>query len=276
MKQWGLALSGGGACGLANIGVIEVLEEHNLKPNAISGSSMGAIIGAMYALGSSANALRKLAEDLQLTQMASFTTNMWQQGLHGGLLRPKLQQILGDSIGDATIADCATPFVCIAGKVLKPIQWHTSLSNGFTGHILECIEPHVFSKNTKILDAIMASSAVPVIFSPVEIDGEQFIDLVRFGAIPARTLQSLYAPEVLIATDTAPTYEGAQSLMPLSWRTFLEEGMDELQKSKAVCDLVIEPQSIGSPVRFDKADAWISSGREAAQNMLPTIQNILA
>lgn len=276
MKTWGLALSGGGACGLANIGVLEVLHEAGLKPDYISGSSMGAIVGGLYAIGEKPDALRSLAENLQLTKIAELETQKMFSGLHTGFFRPKLKELLHSIIGNARIGDCGIPFVCIAGKVREPIQWQRILNEDFVTTIKEQIEPVVFDKDTLLIDAIMASSAVPVVFSPVKIEGEEFIDLVHFGAIPARTLRQMYAPNVLVATDTTPQYENITPWLPNSWQNFLKEGYQELQKSKDACDLIISCECIASPLSFDKTKDWIASGKKAAAAQLENMRTLLS
>ena len=203
--KWGLALSGGGSWGIANGGIIEVLDSNNIKPNYISGSSMGAIIGALYALGYPPSVFTDLVNDISLWNIANFKRKTLKGGLHAGILSQNISKLLNPLIGDALIEDCKIPFVCVAGKVSNPIKWQNILLGSFTDEISETVELHVFSKQTRIVDAIMASSAIPVLFSPVEIDGDSFIDLCSFGAIPTRTLRDTYHPDIIVATKTTPT-----------------------------------------------------------------------
>src|SRR3989338_1204623 len=80
-KSWGLALSGGSAFGIANAGVIEVLERENLRPNCIVGSSMGAIVGALWALGCTTKDMRAVCSGLSLLSVASLSDTPFQGGL---------------------------------------------------------------------------------------------------------------------------------------------------------------------------------------------------
>jgi len=273
--KWGLVLSGGAALGLSNAGVLRVLEAENLKSDSIAGSSMGAIIGALYAYTGSTAALEKLCDSLTLTNAARLSDNPLKDGLHGGLFRQHLALHLDEYLGDATIADCRIPFVCVAGRVKKPVDWLRIVRPGFTDHILECVEVHVFEPQTRLIDAIMASSAIPVIFSPVKIGKDTFVDLVHFGAIPARTLRSMHNPDVIIATDTNPEYGALVNLLPASWKEFLDRGYAELEKSKRSCDLVIRPAAPAAVFRFDKASAFLEAGEKAAREKLPEIVALL-
>lgn len=275
MQPFGLALSGGAAYGLANIGVLEVLEQEGFQPCCIAGSSMGAIVGAVYALRGKATDLAPLCEDIRLWKIVRPSAGVWRRGLHGGLLRPQLEALLGNALGQACIGDCAVPFVCIAGKVSSPIDWTAIVQTGFTEDILRNVSVHVFDADTRLIDAVTASSAIPVLFSPVRIGDCEYVDLVHFGAIPARTLRGMHHPDVLIATNTNPVYDTLLHLLPASWRTFLESGYNEMKQSMQAADIVIEPVMPKRLFRFDKAEAFIAAGRTAATQQMNAIRTLL-
>lgn len=271
---WGLALSGGTACGFANIGVLEVLEEHDLKPDYVAGSSMGAVVGALYALGKTPKEIHKLVSGLSPFGIAKISENPLKGGLHGGFLRQQIQEHLEPIIGEKRIADCVIPFVCIAGKVRKPIEWMNILKDGFTAYAGQCVERCIFPPDTKIMDAILASTAIPVIFSPTIIEGEQYIDLISFGAIPARSLKETHHPDILVATDTNPAWDSVEHLLPKGWKKFLNDGQAYMQESKAICDLVIKPKLPYPQYRFDKADEFIESGRVAMEKSMKKLRGL--
>ncbi|MDD4627809.1 MAG: patatin-like phospholipase family protein [Candidatus Peribacteraceae bacterium] len=273
--SWGLVLSGGAAFGIANGGVIEVLEREKLKPDCVAGSSMGAIIAATYAMGIPVSELHACVRKLTLGNVACLSKHPLKGGLCGGILRQNLEHHLEPLLGDARIADCKIPFVCTAGRVKKPIQWLHILKKGFTEEILSGVEFHVFSPETRLLDAVMASSAIPVVFSPVEIDGKQYVDLCHFGPIPARALQSKCHPEKIIATDTYPTYEALRNFLPGGWNEFLEAGYAEIRKSKAVCDLLIKPVMPFALFRFDKGEEFWQAGKKAAAKCIADVRAII-
>jgi predicted acylesterase/phospholipase RssA len=236
---------------------------------------MGAIIAALYAYTGSTDVLSKLCDVLRLDSVARISDTPFKGGLHGGLFRQHLEYHLKDILGDATIGDCKIPFVCTAGKVKQPVDWLRIIQPGFTDYALSCVEFNVFEPNTRILDAIMASSAIPVVFSPVTIDGTQYIDTVHFGAIPARTLREMHHPQVIIASDTNPSYGIIEKLLPVAWQEFLQRGYDELEKSRQSADLVIVPVMPANLLRFDKAREFMMAGEEATEKRLKEIQTLL-
>jgi NTE family protein len=271
--SWGLVLSGGIAQGIASGGVLEVLEREGIKPNAIAGSSMGAIIAALWALGHSASTLRTLCDRLSLLTVA--VPNFESGSVSQGFLRQSLDTHLKDLVGDATIGDCKIPFVCVAGRMKEIVTLQDFLRRDAAAVINSKVELHVFPPETRVMDAIMASSAIPFVFSPVVIGNDHFVDLLNFGAIPSRTLKAIHHPDVIIATDTTQSSESYKHFLPPGWREFLEASDKSLEESKKACDLVIRPEMPYGPYRFDKATAFFEAGREAAEQALPLIQNLL-
>lgn len=267
--SWGLVLSGGAALGIANGGVLEVLDREGLKPDFVAGSSMGAIIGAAYALGIPVAAIHDVIAALSMKNVAGIATRPLRGGLHGGLLTQNIERHLGALFGGARIKDCKIPFVCVAGCVQSPIRWMRILRKGFSKEVIGQVTLHVFPPDTLLLDAVMASSAIPVVFSPVTIDGKEYVDLCHFGPIPARTLKDTYYPDHIIATDTYPSYEGLARFLPAGWQEFLQAGYAEIAKSKVVCDLLIKPRMPHSLFRFDRGDAFWQAGKAAMEQALP-------
>lgn len=272
---WGLVFSGGIAAGIANIGVLQVLEREGLKPDYIAGSSMGAIVGALAALGYPAEVFDGILKKLNPLAIAELSENTMKEGLHGGLFRQKLHAFLGELVGDKVIDDCPIPFLCVAGRVVQPIPWESIATPGFTADVLASVEPYFFRHDTKLIDALMATSAVPVLFSPVKIGDDSFVDLCSFGAVPARTLKEVYMPDVIVATDTQPRYTTLSNLLPKGWKEFLRAGEASLDESLAACDLVIKPDLPFGPLRFDKADAFVKAGRDAAEKALPALRALV-
>ena len=274
-KTWGLALCGGAACGLANIGVLQALHESGLRPDCLSGSSMGAVVAALSALGHSPSVILEAAESLRPLDIAALSTAPLRAGLHGGLLRQQLSH-LDPLVGDARIGDCEIPFVCVAGRVRSPIRWERLLFPDFVTHLRDSIAMHVFAPDVRIIDALQASSAVPVIFSPAEIGGEQYVDLVHFGAVPARSLREAYEPDVVVATDTRPRFDQFEPWLPGPLRDFLDAGWQESVRDLEAADLAISPKLPDSMFRFDLAGEFASAGRVAATARLAEIRSLIA
>ncbi len=274
-SSWGLALSGGAAWGFANAGVIDVLEREELLPDFIAGSSMGAIVAALFATGHRSDDMRALMKAIKWTKLVTKSSRALHGGLHGGLLRQNLQGYLEPLLQDRTIGECEMPFVCLAGRVNEPIQWKRIVEKGFTTHAMKAVEPYVFPPETKVLDAVMASSAIPVLFSPHTIDSNEFVDLCNFGALPSRSLRSRYHPEIVIGTDTAPRHGIVRKILPGPWKEFLAASNASLEESRKACDLLIEPQPRAGYFRFDKAEEIMEDGKAATEKMVPRMKMIL-
>lgn len=273
--SWGLALSGGAACGLSNAGILDALEKEKLKPDVIAGNSMGAIIGALYALGYDINTLQALKNGIKIYNIARPSDRPMQGGLQGGLMRQDLRRHLHDLLKDRCLGDCRIPFLCTAGRLKETIEWQRILRPGFAEYLLQRIEKHVFGPEVRILDAIMASSAIPVLFSPVAVEGELYIDLCLFGAIPSLEMRQWQSPDIIIGTDTTPSYPHLSKLLPKPWHAFLRAGYESLEECRNACDLVITPKLPASPIRFDKGDLFWKAGEQAAEIQMNNIHTLL-
>jgi predicted acylesterase/phospholipase RssA len=159
--------------------------------------------------------------------------------------------------------------------VKNKVSWENIVRPGFLEHFQESVETHVFADDVRMIDALLASSAIPVVFSPVKIGNDEFVDLVHFGAIPARQLHAIHSPDVVIATDTNPRYGYLRRFLPAPWREFMERGHREIEADLEACDVVIEPRMPAPIFRFDRARDFIASGQAAAEKQLPHIRLVL-
>ena len=204
----GLALSGGGALGLAEIGVIQWIEEHHIPVDRIAGTSMGSVIGAMYATGMSPDEIRDFALQVNWDQALlpepmyrdlSFRRKQdrrdflvkaplgLKQGLEGpngynpgqgvGLL---LDRIAFPQSTISSFDDLPIPFRCVA----------TDMQSG------EAIVLH----DGPLAEAVRASMAIPGIFTPVEVKGRMLADGGMVQNIPVETVRAMNA-DVVIAVE---------------------------------------------------------------------------
>jgi NTE family protein len=206
----GLALSGGGALGLAEIGVIQWLEENHIPVDRIAGTSMGSIIGAMYASGMSAAEIRKLAEaidwddvllpeptyrqlgyrrkqdrrDYQINAKLGLKhslngPNGFNPGHGVGLL---LDRIALPESGIASFDDLPIPFRCVA----------TDMQTG----------DRIVLHDGSLATAVHASMAIPGVFTPVEINGHVLADGGMVENIPVEAVREMSPdPVTVIAVD---------------------------------------------------------------------------
>lgn len=183
----GLALSSGGARGLAHVGILQVLEENGIEIHAVSGSSMGSYVGALWAAGFSGEQLAKLAEEMhdrrQLWKLADpvFPPTA---GLFRGL---KAKRHLERSIGDLQFEDLKRTLLVISAD-------------------LDTKERLVL-RSGKISDAVHASCSMPGIIVPVRHDGRRCVDGGVVDPVPVGALQKFGNIDKVIAVSVIPSFE---------------------------------------------------------------------
>ncbi|PID83815.1 hypothetical protein CSB09_04185 [Candidatus Gracilibacteria bacterium] len=192
-KDFGLALGGGVARGIAHIGLIQCLEEYKIQPKMVTGTSMGAIIGALWALGVSSQEMKKISKELGILKVINFNpfTDL--------ISRSSVQKILDPYIGNATFDETKIPLKIVA----------TNLATG---------NAHIFSGG-KIMDAIFASIALPGVFSPFSLDGEQYVD---GGVVENLPLSPIHDLPILAASVIVPKEHN------ISQESFLTRGFSLL------------------------------------------------
>lgn len=179
----GLALGGGGALGVAHVGVLQVLHERGVVPTHVAGTSAGAIIGAAYAYGLDPY---ELEDRIIHASWGTFGTFTPKPGL-GFLTADALRQTVRDVAGDALIEDLPLAFAAIATDV-------------------DTREAHTFSTGP-VAEALAASIAVPGIFRPVRIGGRWYVDGGVVQNLPIEAAFGLGATHV-IGVRLAPEWDG--------------------------------------------------------------------
>jgi len=185
-RRVGIALSSGGAKGLAHIGVIQVLEENGLEVDVIAGSSMGAYVGAIWAHGYTGEAMERIARELEGRFGLFHLLDPVLPPREGFIRARKTARRLQRSIGDARFSDLIRPLRVVATE-------------------METMERVVFSSG-KVAAAVEASIAIPGICVPVRIDGETYIDGGIADPLPVDVLVEM-GIERVIAVNTIPTPE---------------------------------------------------------------------
>lgn len=180
-KKIGLALGGGGAKGLAHIGVIKALLTAGIDINYIAGTSMGALVGGYYAATKDIKALENMAYSLKRSDVFPITEILKRKD--GALFRGQsVANILKKEFGDIKIENCKIPFVAIA----------TDAKNGDEARL----------DKDSLINAVKASIAIPGVFSPVEIDGKILMDGGLVNPVPADVARQMGA-EYVIAVDVS-------------------------------------------------------------------------
>lgn len=180
-KKIGLALGSGGARGLAHIGVIKALEQAGIKIDCIAGTSMGAIVGGFYAATGDIYLLEE--EFLNLRRRDIFSTRHIIHRQDGILFKnPSIIDHLEASLKGEKIENCKIPFRAVA----------TNVENG----------DEVILDKGNLVEALRASSAVPVVFKPVQIGGKLLMDGGFANPVPADVVRSMGA-EYVITVDVS-------------------------------------------------------------------------
>jgi NTE family protein len=157
--------------------VIQVLEEHGVSIDAVAGSSIGALVGALYGSGNDGVALHRIASDTTLLKIIPLFDPSLRRGFLGGT---KLERLIKDFVGGRRVEDCRIPLAVIA----------TDLRSG---------EVVVFREGD-LASVVRASISVPWVFRPVEIDGRLLADGGLSMPVPAEPVRDDGA-DVVIAVD---------------------------------------------------------------------------
>jgi NTE family protein len=277
----GIALSGGAARGFAHVGVLKVLEEVGMPIDYVSGNSMGAIVGGLYASGYSVAELESLLVDVDWDDVFSdavgrralamvhkrwdmrfaitWPMDGWRVELPSGLIAgQKITKLLSrltlpvDQIEDFT--ELPTPFVCVA----------TDIETGAV----------VVLKSGDLAEAIRASMSVPTIFTPVVIDGRLLVDGGVARNLPAVDVRDLGA-DIIIGVDAAePLYQAGElnSMVRIMDQTVHFQIAGTSIEQKQMCNVLIVPQSEKMSIEFDQAAYFIERGEAAARAMLPRLR----
>jgi NTE family protein len=245
-KRIGLALGGGVARGPAHIGVLSVLEEANIPIDCIAGTSAGSVIGAVYCAGLTLAQMRQLAGQMTWSKVAS---PIWPR--RGLVSFARMEAWLKTYIGDLNIEDLPIPFAAVTTDVYsgKPIV----LRQG------------------PVATAVHASSSVPGIVAPVEIDDHLLCDGGVAANIPIEAAWQLGADYVIGVDLFAPEYNGRGG--PLGVGFAAVEAMVRNSGggvAKADC-LIVPPIADHSYLQFSKGDEYIALGAAAARQKLPQI-----
>ena len=285
----GLALSSGGAKGLAHIGVLQVLEENNIPIDAIAGSSMGAYIAAVWAYGYSGAQMEKFAREVEgkwawLRLLDPYLVP------RSGLLRGNRTRLrLKNAIGEAQFSDLPRRLRIVATN-------------------LQTLERAVFSKGEVAL-AVQASTAIPGICSPVRVGEEMYFDGGVVDPLPVDVAREM-SVESVIAVNVIPTpaylrcrldFEreqtaarlqqfglgsrlirraaerlAANNVFDVIHRTMVGAQMRLAEHSCRHADVVLRPISFEAHWHdFHRPGKYIALGRKAAEEHLDEIKALL-
>ncbi len=183
MKSLGLALGGGGLRGLAHIGVLQVLEDNNINVAMVSGTSIGSVIGSLYACGYTAYEIEDIVLSLKPADYLDYNIGgiLWyiagllvpgvKAHLNGIIKGCKLEKLMYRLTEGKNLADIKMPLSIIACDI------DTGLEVVFTNSIkLVSVNRIIVINNALISEAVRCSSAIPATFVPKKFNGRQMVD----------------------------------------------------------------------------------------------------
>ena len=183
MKKLALVLGGGAAKGYAHIGVLKALEKNGIKPDLIVGTSMGALVGAVYAMGKDIQHMEKLVSQFNGIGNFSLISTMFK----GNVLNvKKVKRILEQEFGTALQQDTQIPFVCVATNLL------TGKEKDFTTGVLK--------------ENVLASISIPGIFPSCKIGDEVYCDGGLVNNLAEDVARQILPDAVLISVDVIGEY----------------------------------------------------------------------
>lgn len=278
-SPFSLALGGGGARGLAHIGVLRALESEGITPSLIVGSSMGAIIGAMYSQLCDSSKVEQLVKDLlhrdcftdlrldlmlenalpEKHKARRHLVDYLKRGMYfsrvarraGAIDNSILVHFLSRLLKDEDIRETSIPFAAVA----------VSLATG----------EEVVLEHGSVVRAVAASSAIPGVITPVDIDGNPLIDGSVLQVVPVAAAKSL-SPYPVLAVDVskdivreAPPRTGLDVLI----RADLIANRRLNDRALAAAEVVLNPEmGLADWSDFHSIDALIAAGVETARSHL--------
>lgn len=298
-KKLGLALGGGAALGWAHIGIIQVLNEEGIKPDLVTGTSIGSLVGAYHVAGKMEE-LEGIARGMNWRRMIRLADV--QVGKNGFLAGEPVMALLREHLGDLKIEDLDMPFAAVASDLVSGEQ--------------------VIFRSGDIVSAIRASISIPGVFTPVRSGAHLLVDGGLLNTVPISTCRDLGA-DIVIGVNIVGDFEGqaeaagllrsreeperradnaggtraafaqlGQSVARFFRKEEREPGflgvaltssaliLREIARGHAAtspADVYIEPK-VGhiTQIEFDKADELIALGREAIEAKLPEIRDALS
>ncbi|MDD2611757.1 MAG: patatin-like phospholipase family protein [Bacteroidales bacterium] len=241
----GLALSGGGIKCLCHVGVLKAMEEEGLKPDVISGVSAGAVVAAMYADGYSPDSIFSIFKNIKYSDL--FRLEMPDGGL---FTLTGFKEFLDTILRAKTFEELKIPLRVVV----------TDIDAG---------KSVVFDRGP-LVDALVATCSVPVLFSPYNIDGVNYVDGGVLQNLPASVIRTecKYLIGVSLGPLKADPYE--KSIANVALRSYKFIFRSNANYDKGLCDMVIEPSAISKYNGGDvnRAHEIFNIGYQEAKKML--------
>lgn len=257
----GLALSGGGTKGFAHIGVIKVLEKNKIPIDFISGTSAGAIIGGIYASGTSIKVLEKTIREMERKDLMRFIIDFGRP--EGGLVKGEhIMQFVAKMLKEKDIEKFKIPFSAVAADVANEKE-------------------KIFNKGNVLL-AIKSSIAIPGLVRPVKIGNSVLVDGGIVNPLPVDTVRDMGA-DVIIGVDVIGKPKRIDK--KIRYKDIIFNSIKLMEKQIAYLRLrnlknvlILQPNVMGIStlsVSVKNVERAIKNGEREARKKLPEIKNLL-
>ena len=282
-----LALSGGGVKGYAHIGVLEVLEREGIGVAGIVGTSMGSIIGSLYASGRTAAEIDELVRRVNLSQIVTATGGSYfdlsEKTQGGSMIRPELHVNNNNTaVGPLGLVPGTSVLEFIAQLLSNvtvtdfrqlPIPFAAVATDLVTGE-------KVVLRRGSLASAVRASMSVPGVFDPWEINGRLLVDGGMVSNMPVETAKELFPGYPVVAVNLTSELEPREKLgtmFDVISQSITILTMQNVRREAALADLLISPgvreyAMLGTA----PAEEIVQQGREAAEKMLPQLRKLVA
>jgi len=250
-KPLGIALSGGGARGIAHIGVLQALEEHEIYPQHLAGASAGALVGVLYAAGYAPLDILHIFKESSLAKL--FKVGLPTRGLSdNSYLIEVLKEHLDEDRFEA-LARCM----------------HLSVTNLTTGQ-------YEIHSEGPLFQLVAASAAIPILFQGSVIEEELYVDGGVLNNLPIEPLVGRCYPIVGVNVTPIQRKGGLDGMLEVGYRTFDLVMWGNVAPRLKQCDVVLEPSAHQYAI-FDikSADEIYQLGYEAAMQQMPEIKRLI-
>lgn len=286
-QKVGLVLSGGAASGVAHVGVIKALEENNIPIDYITGTSMGALVGALYASGYSPAEIEAIFISEKFQQMVRGEVDEQYQYYfkkrrdNASWITVKFSKdtVLSTSLPTSVISPVAIDFELmelLSGSAAKANYNFDSLFVPF-----RCVASDVEEKKSvkfsegHLSQAVRASMSYPFYLKPVRINGKILFDGGLYNNFPSDIMYDDFFPDIIIGSNVSYNFEAPNEDDVLS---FIKNMLVNKTDYSVLCEngIIIEPQTTSGTFEFRSAGEQLEIGYQATLDKMEDIKKVIA
>ena len=246
----GITLSGGGIRAFSHLGVLEALLKGGLTPEIVSGTSMGAIIGALYAAGCNVREIAEKAMEYHIKTKKFINSRLSSESI---MKMEGLVSFLEENISTKNIEDLQRPLIIAATN-------------------LDTANVEYFTKGN-LLEAVMASASIPLIFHPVTIRNHRYVDGGVVENLPVKPIRNQCKYVIGVHSNPVPVGEVViKGFTQIAERTFHLAMRANILEDKQLCDIFIEIKGLEKfgILDFKSMEAVYRLGYEETMKMIDT------